>query len=254
MRYAICTVPAAAVRKDDAHRSEMVNQLLFGEVMEILEEKGDWLRIRSIYDDYEGWLTNHLVTDAEQDIAKAPLQYVTEGLINNIQFKEQLLIVPMGSTLPGFNEHTTLFWNGEFKGPFRRVANTFEISELINTAEEWLNVPYLWGGKTLMGVDCSGFVQTVFKLYDIHLKRDAYLQAEQGKAIELKDAETGDVAFFNNEKGRITHVGIMMNSDQIIHASGKVRIDGMSEKGIVNSENGKKTHAFHSLRRMSRGM
>ena len=250
MGYAICTVPAAPVRKEDAHRSEMVNQLLFGETMEILEEKGEWLRIRSLYDDYEGWLTPHLVTDAEENIAKAPINYVTEGLINNIQFRDQLLIVPMGSALPGFNEHTTSFWNGEFKGPFRRIANTFEISELINTAEEWLNVPYLWGGKTLMGVDCSGFVQTVFKLYGIRLKRDAYLQAEQGEAIELANAEVGDVAFFHNEKGRVTHVGIMMDKERIIHASGKVRIDRLDENGITNNENQKRTHQLHSVRRM----
>jgi hypothetical protein len=251
MRYAICTVPAAPVRKEDAHRSEMVNQLLFGETMEVVEERGEWLRIRSLYDEYEGWLTHHLVTDAGGEIAKAPLAYVTEGLINTVRFKDQLMIVPMGSGLPAFSEQTGSFWNGEFTGPYRRTSDSFETKDIIETAEEWLNVPYLWGGKTLMGVDCSGFVQTVFKLYGLQLKRDAYLQVEQGKSVDRSDIATGDLAFFHNEKGRVTHVGIMINADQIIHASGKVRIDSLDEKGIWNREQGKRTHELHSVRRIT---
>lgn len=102
-----------------------------------------------------------------------------------------------------------------------------------------------------MGVDCSGFVQTVFKLFGVQLLRDAYQQAEQGILIErLEKVKDGDVAFFQNENGRVTHVGILLNSSKIIHASGKVRIDTLDEQGIVNTDNGKRTHHLHSVRRV----
>src|SRR5215217_4952087 len=148
MRYAICTVPAAAVRKENAHRTEMVNQLLFGETMEILEEDGEWFRIKSFYDDYEGWLTHHLIMEADENIARGEVNFVTEGLINTIQFRDQLIIAPMGSALPGFSEQTNSFWNGEFHGSYRNLKSEFTSEDIISTAQEWLNAPYLWGGKT----------------------------------------------------------------------------------------------------------
>jgi hypothetical protein len=114
----------------------------------------------------------------------------------------------------------------------------------------FLDTPYLWGGKSIFGIDCSGFAQQVFKLFGIKLLRDAYLQAEQGSSIkDITDTQIGDLAFFHNEKGRVTHVGIILENHQIVHASGKVRIDTIDEKGIVNRETGERTHQLHSMRR-----
>jgi hypothetical protein len=252
MQYAICTVAAAPVRKEPSHRSEMINQLLFGETMQVLEEKEEWFKIRSLYDDYEGWLTHHLISALDERVAKADASYIASGLLNPITVPDQIINAPMGSALVGFDEETRSLWNEAYKygGTYRDIRKPFDLDLLERTVNAWINAPYLWGGKTFMGVDCSGFVQTVFKVLGIHLKRDAYQQAEQGSRVEsLSNAKAGDVAFFQNENGRVTHVGIMLDVDHIIHASGKVRIDRLDEQGIVNTENGKRTHSLHSMKR-----
>jgi cell wall-associated NlpC family hydrolase len=90
----------------------------------------------------------------------------------------------------------------------------------------------------------------VFKFFGIKLLRDAYLQAAQGEEVmNLNVANAGDLAFFENDEGRITHVGILLNDKEIIHASGKVRIDKIDEEGIITAE-GKRTHKLHSIKRM----
>ena len=115
---------------------------------------------------------------------------------------------------------------------------------------EWLNAPYLWGGRSILGVDCSGFVQVNFKLMGIDLPRDAWQQAQTGEPVKkLKDAVKGDLAFFD-DKDEIVHVGILLGTDSIIHASGKVRIDSMDKKGITNNETGKRTHSLRAIRRL----
>jgi len=251
MQYAICTVPAAAVRKEPSHRTEMTNQLLFGETMEVLEAKGEWFKIKSLYDDYEGWLTHHLISEINEQIATTPLEHVAISDLNLLLFRGNVMKVTAGSHLTCFNIHTNELWTGEweYRGSIKNIKGIFDKDDVGRYAMEWLNAPYLWGGKTFMGVDCSGFVQTVFKIFGVRLKRDAYQQAEQGTGINLSEVRTGDVAFFHNEHGRVIHVGIMLDADRIIHASGKVRIDRLDEQGIVNSENGKRTHQLHSFRR-----
>lgn len=251
MQFAICTVPAAPVRTEPAHRSEMSNQLLFGDTMEILEEKGEWFKVKSTYDQYEGWLTWHLVNEVPEALAKNEPFYYASGLTNPITLTGSLLHAPMGSALVGYDAETRLLWNEEYKyhGTVKNIRKPFDHDLLIRSAHSWLNAPYLWGGKTLMGVDCSGFVQTLFKLLGIKLCRDAYQQAEQGQPLTLDEARLGDLAFFHNEAGRITHVGLVWNAHQIIHASGRVRIDTLNKEGITSSTTGKRTHQLHSLRR-----
>jgi cell wall-associated NlpC family hydrolase len=127
----------------------------------------------------------------------------------------------------------------------------FDVEQMVRTAHTWLSAPYLWGGKTFMGVDCSGFVQTVFKAGGIVLPRDAWQQAEKGMEVNsLTEVKPGDLAFFQNEKQRVTHVGILLGSHEIIHASGRVRIDQIDHLGIMNRDNRKRTHALHSIRRV----
>jgi len=251
MEYAICVVAAAPVRKEPNHRSEMVNQLLFGETMQVLEEKDEWFKIKSTYDDYEGWLTYHLITSVDKQVVESQQYFIASLLTNPVTLPDQLINAPMPSILTGLDEETRLLWDTKYKyhGTYRDMRKPFDSELLKKTIQQWINTPYLWGGKTFMGVDCSGFVQTVYKLLGIKLKRDAWQQAEQGDAVNLETSKQGDLAFFHNENGRVIHVGIVLENNQIVHASGKVRIDKLDEKGITNSETGKRTHQLHSMRR-----
>ena len=252
MKYSICAVAAAPVRKEPAHRSEMVNQLLFGELMEVLEENDEWIRVRSLYDDYEGWLTYHLISTISKEVAEAYQPFVATGITNPITLPDQLINAPMGSVLVGFDEETRLLWDEHYKyhGTYRNTSKPAEIHQLPKLVQPWINAPYLWGGKTFMGVDCSGFVQTIFKVLGIQLQRDAYQQAEQGRTVEnISLAKEGDLGFFHNEKGRVTHVGIILSPGTIIHSSGKVKIDRLDDKGIINRETGKRTHHLYSMKR-----
>jgi hypothetical protein len=231
----------------------MVTQLLFGDPREVLEEKEEWIRIRSLYDQYEGWLTYHLITAIDETLAKKPVQFVATGLVNPVTLPDQLINIPMGASLTGFDEETRLLWDEQYKyhGTYRDMNAPFDVEQMVRTAHTWLSAPYLWGGKTFMGVDCSGFVQTVFKAGGIVLPRDAWQQAEKGMEVNsLTEVKPGDLAFFQNEKQRVTHVGILLGSHEIIHASGRVRIDQIDHLGIMNRKTRKRTHALHSIRRV----
>jgi hypothetical protein len=250
MRFAICTVSAAPIRKEPSHKSEMVSQLLFGETVEIIEGKDEWFFIRTIYDQYEGWITHHLVEEIEEGFAYDIDRYIATGMYNIIGEPYDFFSIPMGSSLTGFQKSTKRVWNNNiYRGGVRDTKKAFDLNQFYETAKLWRNVPYLWGGKTLMGTDCSGFIQTIFKVHGIRLLRDAYLQATQGKMVNLAETKGGELAFFNNEKGKITHVGLLLNNKKIIHASGKVKIDAIDEAGIISAD-GKRTHKLHSIRRV----
>lgn len=252
MPHAICTVSAAAVRNEPGHRAEMTSQLLFGETALVLETQEEWLKVRCAYDNYEGWITQHLVTFVDEKVAAAPAPFATTGLLNALHFGNELFQIPMGCSLPGFDERTGLLWDGRYQyaGSFRDATRPCTAGLFQNTIRPWRNAPYLWGGKTFMGVDCSGFVQTAFKVLGVPLLRDANQQAEQGVAVDLESAREGDVAFFHNERGRITHVGVVLHGGTIMHASGTVRIDKLTSQGIFTAE-GRQTHHLHSIKRMA---
>lgn len=130
------------------------------------------------------------------------------------------------------------------------AALPFESDTIEQLARTYLEIPYLWGGKSCAGIDCSGFSQQLFKAFGIKLPRDAWQQAELGEVVGfLQEAVCGDLAFFDNPEGRITHVGVMLNPQQVIHASGKVRIDPIDTQGIINAETGQRTHHLRIIKR-----
>lgn len=254
MDYAIIAVPAAPVRQKALHQSEMVNQLLFGETVKVLRVKKDfWLKVRSLHDDYEGWLTANLVLPVGEEEARSACEWVSNDLLNILSLDKKTMHVPIGVSLPGFTESAGMLAGlpYHFTGNhLKRNSEPPNADTLFNFTSRWLNAPYMWGGRTPLGVDCSGFVQVNYKMLGFDLPRDAWQQAQEGHAVKkLKEAQAGDLVFFD-DRDEIVHVGILLNNEQIIHASGRVRIDPIDKKGIVNADTGKRTHRLEAIRRL----
>lgn len=253
MALSICLLSAVPVRAEASHRSEMVSQLLFGEYASVLEEGEDFSRIKCLHDGYEGWIQSNQLTPVPEEEFRSTEQYAgPDGITVKINSRPKHL--PFGTPIYGETGPTLLFGKHrvEYEGGKTWTAGSKELNEenLKRIAEVYLDVPYLWGGRSLYGIDCSGFVQQSFKMFGISLLRDAWQQAAQGREIgNLDELRPGDLAFFVNEKERITHVGMMYGSNRIIHASGRVRIDTLDEEGILNEDTGKRTHRLFSMRR-----
>jgi len=232
----------------------MISQLIFGECCELLEQAKEWTRVRVRYDGYEGWCTtSHLteIDDSEFGTEQTPL---TPEWVTLLEYNGHPMMVPMGSHLTAMKNgkaqwrKNMVHYKGKTWDPHTPARDAKSIRQL---TYKFLNIPYLWGGKSVFGLDCSGYVQTVYKFLGIPVMRDAYQQAAQGESIGfLEETRTGDLAFFDNEEGRITHVGILLNAHEIIHASGKVRIDKIDNMGIVQSETHQRTHHLRVIRRL----
>jgi cell wall-associated NlpC family hydrolase len=251
MEYGVSVLSIIPIRAEASERSEMVSQLLFGETYQILEWQDKWVKVITAYDEYEGWISKVQVTLFNSEdyltLQSTPALLTTQPVtIANKQTDNSLLLLPAGSSLP-FYENGSSWINNEVFG----VNDIGEAeNDLSTTAQNYLNTPYLWGGSTHFGIDCSGFTQTVFKQHGIKIKRDASQQAEQGTVVDfLHSAQTGDLAFFDNAEGRIVHVGIMLDNERIIHASGKVKIERIDNQGIYSDELKKHTHQLRIIKR-----
>lgn len=254
MEYAVVAFPAAPVRLKPNHSKEMVNQLLFGETVKVLKERGDlWVKIRSLHDNYEGWMTTSLLVPVEEERANMMSMYATSELLSSLTAGDKVFNVPAGSSLPLFDGEKGMIGDLEysFPGPYCKTDEQKPGPELLRQlAMPWLNAPYLWGGRTPLGVDCSGFVQVIYKLMGIDLPRDAWQQAQEGKAVKkFSEAQAGDLVFFDRGE-EIVHVGILIGNDQMIHASGKVKIDTINKKGLTDPVTGKRTLRLEAIRRI----
>jgi len=253
MAFVVCIVPVSPMRKEAAHRSEMVSQLLFGEAAEVLEESKGFTRLRCLYDDYEGWCQSGQLIAMEASQLVTANSLLTTGWVSPIDFNGYPMQLSMGTPLDLLHNGKALFgkyavsWQGKTGDPSSTV---FEETAIRSLAIQYLNTPYLWGGRTVFGIDCSGFVQQVFRFFNKKLPRDAYLQAALGEVVGfLQEVKCGDLAFFDNEEGKITHVGLLLSMDTIIHSSVKVRIDKIDSMGIVNSDTGERTHKLRIIKR-----
>ena len=242
MEYGIVNLNLVPVRKKNNAKSEMISQLFFGETLEVLSKKNNWCLVISNLDNYKGWVrTSHFLSITKVDYIKINRKEKkfssTDSLVFNEKFKDYK--VPAGSMIS----------NCKYLG-FNCISNDKNFHSLEEIALSFLNSPYLWGGKTKFGTDCSGFVQSVFKIYGKILPRDSYQQALVGTEINLQDSKTGDLAFFGKKIDSITHVGIVISNNRIIHSSGKVRIDNIVNEGILNVDSKKISHELQSVRRI----
>ncbi len=251
--FGICFLSNIPLRFEPSDKSEMVSQILFGEFFEIIETQKQWRKIKLWSDQYVGWIDEKQMTiiseESFQKLTQIQPVFCTD-LVDFVQQKNGVLLpILLGSNLSFLTLDAVNVSAFVFEGQF--VSGKKAKQNLVETAFLFENTPYLWGGKTPFGIDCSGFTQMVYKLNGYDLLRDASQQAQQGEPLSfIEESEPGDLAFFDNEEGNIIHVGIMMKDNYIIHASGKVRIDRLDHLGIYNETTRKHTHQLRVIKRI----
>lgn len=248
MQYGICHLSIVPLRVDTTDTSELVSQVLYGEIFKVLERRKNWSKIRLAFDKYEGWIDNKQYIEINEEEYKYLIKEDNILSLDLVEFiqdnNQQLHPILLGSTLNGLP-----LLNHSYDGESTNVKKSKE--NLIQTAFLYLNTPYLWGGKTPFGIDCSGFTQMVYKLNGYKLLRDASQQATQGEALSfIEESEPGDLAFFDNSEGVITHVGLIMKDNYIIHAHGNVRIDRLDHSGIYNVDKKLHTHKLRVIKKV----
>ncbi len=253
MPFAICRLSVVAVRREADLTSEMTSQVRGGEGVEILETVGQWWRASLLADGYEGWVNSRQFS-APGDAMPVAASVFTDDLCGSAIRDNRRIAVPLGSALPGFldGKFTLGGEAWEWNGAVRSVpAGVPDKASLLTYAKRFLSAPYLWGGRTVFGIDCSGFVQSVMAAFGVGLPRDSKLQAMQGDFIASRATSVpGDLAFFGSPELGIYHVGLLLPCGEIIHASSMVRVDDMTDEGIRNRETGEITHRTVEFRRV----
>ncbi len=257
-KYGIIPLSVIPVRKQPSHRSEMVTQLLFGDTFTILDNINEWYKIKRWWDDYEGWITesSFLPLSAErfQALAREPVIIIDSMVLARTEDpSDGIRRLPEGARLPFWDEEKNSCTVGDMVFSLPDIHLEEEKAKdrqaLTDYAKNFTGVPYLWGGLTSCGFDCSGFVQTIFRINGYHLPRDASQQAGIGKDIPFtEEARPGDLAFFGDQPDKITHVGIVLPGQHIIHASGRVRIDRLDHQGIYDEKKGIYSHKLRLIK------
>ena len=255
MLYGICNLSIIPLRLEASHSSEMVSQILFGEHFKVLEKRKKWSKVRLHFDSYEGYIDNkqfeEITEESYSNLSKKG-GYIAGELIDFItDEKGNLSTICLGSTLPFYNGSRFKVNTSNYIYEGNTYNHKLPKDEILKTAFLYLNTPYLWGGKTPFGIDCAGFTQMVYKLCGFSLLRDAKQQATQGEVLSfIEESEPGDLAFFDDNEGIITHVGIIMKDNHIIHAHGKVRIDRLDHSGIYNVDTKRHTHKLRVIKKI----
>ncbi len=260
MKYGISDLSIIPVRKEASEKSEMVTQILFGEHFQVIDQIENWSKIQLHFDGYQGWIDTKMITFIDEDYYHQLNHFFAVVANNtfNLVYQEEdysnKLIVP-GSSLPFCNKKEQSFYIHNkkyfYKGSLNEQSDSNIREAIIESALKYFNAPYLWGGRTPYGIDCSGFTQIIYKLNGIAIPRDASQQVDLGTPLTfVEEALPGDLAFFDNEEGQITHVGIIWERHKIIHASGKVRIDNVDHQGIFNIDTKRYSHKLRVIKRI----
>lgn len=236
------------MRKESNHRSEMVSQLLYGDCFKIIGTKKEWLHITTLLDDYSGWIDlkqAQLISLKEaEDIGVHQAAYSTQFIDYIETTDNKLTTLVIGSNISAVTLLQHSYSGPSFKGKNKKA-------KLLEIASLYLNAPYLWGGKTPMGIDCSGLTQMIYRINGHKIPRDASQQALLGSTLSFIDeSEPGDLAFFDNEEGAITHVGLLLENNYILHAHGKVRIDRIDQTGIYNIDTQQHSHKLRIIKKI----
>lgn len=254
--FGICNVSVSPLRARPDDRSEMVSQLLFGECVTIITKRKNWVKVICFLDEYIGWMDVKQLTRIDEDefvrfqVSKMTCLEIVQAINNN----HHTFPILLGSSLPEFDglhiqmPDSKYVYNGTFCDP-EKITLPNELIERI--ARMFLHAPYLWGGRSIFGIDCSGLTQVIYKILGINIPRDASQQVYVGENVEfVEQSQVGDLAFFINENNQVHHVGIVLENQTIIHASGKVRIDRLDHQGIYNEETRKYTHQIRIVKRL----
>ena len=251
--FGICNLSIIPLRFEASDKSEIVSQVLFGEHFKIVETDKQWFKIQMAFDSYEGWIDSkqcQLISLENYDFLSKEAAILNMDLVEYVSTKNNVLMpITFGASLSFLNHPEINIDNFEFEG--LKTTGKKPKQNIVLTAYNYLHSPYLWGGKTPFGIDCSGFTQMVYKLNGYFLLRDASQQATQGEVLSfIEESEPGDLAFFDNEDGKIIHVGIVLEDNYIIHASGKVRIDRLDHLGIYNADVNRHTHRLRVIKKI----
>ena len=257
-QFGFCNLGIVPVRSEPSHRAEQVTQLLFGECFSITESQPSWVRIRNAFDDYEGWISSTQFQPVTPETFDKLMRTQPEAAADMLQLvfingEESYLPVVLGSSLPYLANHSFYIENTRYtyEGNVLKPEKPLRRETITDIAYLYLNAPYLWGGRSPLGIDCSGLVQMVFKICGKALPRDSHQQAQLGETLNLlEEALPGDLAFFDNEEGQIIHTGIILSGNKIIHSSGSVRIDAIDHNGIFSYRARKYTHRLRLLKRI----
>ena len=249
MKTAHCIVSKAPIRQDPSDKAEIVTEMLFGEAVEVLNKQEKWWQIACNWDGYQGWIDPKQVAflREEEDLRK---KHCSSSALWNVPTNQGVFNLPIGAEFFLDMDNSSGLGAIEFDFKAESDLRLSPKPELLAVAMRFLNTPYLWGGRSNYGIDCSGFTQVCHKVCGIQLPRDAYQQAEVGEEISFVKSKERDLAFFVNAKGRVIHVGIILPDNNIIHAHGKVRIDRLDERGIYNEDMGRYTHELSMIRRI----